>query len=649
MVTTAVTHARRRWREAVSRLDRARGAKALVAYGTSFGLVTAWAGVHNGIFAAMGCYIDAYGARDPYPRRGPLLAVLSAGFAAAFLAGSLAAGTVWAMAGVLSVFAAVATLFVRTLHLSGPGSYFVVLVAALTAFLPPAGLADTASRTGFLLFGAALSWATAMSGRLVAPHAPEERAVATALRAVADFARSTAGNGGAPDRTAAAQRRAYGAVHAAWSSVADARGRAAGPPPPRLLTLYALALRSENVLDAVSEAAQRPDRPVPAAWPAALREAAAAVRSGRDPVRRPDARESGYAPPPCPEDVCALSPGLLRAARDLWPRPLPPRTGPGTELRRLLSLSSPAPAVALRVGLAVAAGTALGTVLPVLHPAWVAVGAAAALQGADRRPPRRAAARLTGTVAGAGVTAVACHLHEPGLWATVATATVVHAVSRAVPAGALFTRMLLNTPVALLLVGAVLPPGRSLEELALYRMLDLALGLTVGLAAAVSVPGVPARAVSAAVSEAVAAAGAAVCERLRGGGADARAEGLAWQRAAVLWDMYASVPAEEIRPTGTADRLWPTLLTVRRLLPPRPPGTGPARPDPGGGALAGAYLRHLADAARQGLPGSPPLRSVTARPPAALAVRHPELYDRLEALGRALRGDALTSPAAPGG
>ncbi|MEK8174370.1 hypothetical protein NKH77_51370 [Streptomyces sp. M19] len=33
-----------------------------------------------------------------------------------------------------------ATLFVRTLRLSGPGSYFVILVAALAAFLPPSSL-----------------------------------------------------------------------------------------------------------------------------------------------------------------------------------------------------------------------------------------------------------------------------------------------------------------------------------------------------------------------------------------------------------------------------------------------------------------------------------------------------------------------------
>lgn len=30
--------------------------------------------------------------------------------------------------------------------------------------------------------------------------------------------------------------------------------------------------------------------------------------------------------------------------------------------------------------------------------------------------------------------------------------------------------------------------------------------------------------------------------------------------------MNAAVPAEEVRTTGTADRLWPAVLAVRRLL-----------------------------------------------------------------------------------
>jgi hypothetical protein len=536
---------------------------------------------------------------------------------------------------------------VRALHLSGPGSYFVVLVAALTAFLPPVTLQDTAVRVGFLLVGAAVSWLSIMSGWILRPHAPEDGAVAAALRAVAAYAHSAAdaGNTAGSGDTAkhdgdlgAARRTAYRAVHSGWSAVQDARGLRTAAPPPRLLVLYTLMRRLEVLLDAVTDAAERADGRVPAGWAPLLREAADAVAAGREPERWPAGGEACGAAPPLPGEGPALPPGLLRASRALWPSPLPPDNSPRAELGDVLSPASPSPFLALRVGLAVAVGTALGALLPVLHPAWVALGAAAALQGAAQQPVRRSWGRLTGTVAGAGVTAAVCHFFEPGVWATVAAATVVHAVARAVPVSAMFTRMLLNTPVALLLVAAVLPAGTSVEELALYRMLDLGLGLVVGLAAAVLLPRVPVRRVCEAVARAVAAAGDALCRRLTTGAADPASEGVAWRRMADLWTMHASVPAEELRRTGTADRLWPVVLATRRLLAPRPAGDAPQRPSPEDGAATEAYLRGAADAARRGLPGSPGVRAALAEdPPALLVCRRPEVYRRLVLLQRALR------------
>ncbi|SCE38427.1 hypothetical protein GA0115236_15241, partial [Streptomyces sp. IgraMP-1] len=119
------------------RLDGGRAVRALLAFALAFGSVTAVAGAEYGAFAAMGCYLDAYGTRDPRPRRALLTALLGGGFVLAFFAGSLAAGHTWAMVGVLSLVTAAATLFVDTLRLSGPGGYFVLLVAALAAFPAP--------------------------------------------------------------------------------------------------------------------------------------------------------------------------------------------------------------------------------------------------------------------------------------------------------------------------------------------------------------------------------------------------------------------------------------------------------------------------------------------------------------------------------
>ncbi|MER6147479.1 FUSC family protein [Streptomyces hirsutus] len=647
MVITAVTRTAHGWRAALPALDRGRAVRSALAFGLCFGVVTAVAGIPYGVFAAIGCYVDAYGTRDPYPRRGPVLALLCVGFVLAFTAGSLAAGNVWTMTAVLSVVAVTATLVVRTLRLSGPGSYFVVLVTALAAFLPPVGLAETAARAGCVAIGVSVSWLSAMSGRLVRPYEPEERAVSAAFRSAGTFADATrrAAEAHPPTDLTAARRSAYTAVHGAWSALDDTRRRRAAPAPRRLV-LYTLMVRLEVMLDAAQSATERRGEQVPAAWGSWLRDAAAAVGTGRTPESWPVAPGTRPAwPPLVTGDRAPASPASLEGARVLWPVPLPPRKSVGGELRLVLSSASPAPTIALRVGLSVAVGTVLGWALPLLHPAWVAVGAAAALQGGPgQQPSQRIGSRFVGTVAGVAITALVAQVYQPGVWTTVVLATVVHAVSRALPATSLLARTLLNTPVALMLVNAAFIGGPGLGPLAAYRLLDLTLGLCLGVCAALLVRGVPVRRVCAAVSGAVAATGPAVAERLRTGSADAGSEGTAWQRTADLWTMHASVPTEEIRSTGTADRLWPVLLSVRRLLSWNVLG-GPTTPAPDDGARVGAFLHVLAGAARRDLPGSPGLRSALPHPLRTPEPAHdPEAHRRLAALRSALERPAPPPP-----
>ncbi|MEU1070696.1 MULTISPECIES: FUSC family protein [Streptomyces] len=616
------------------RLDGGRAVRALLAFALAFGSVTAVAGAEYGAFAAMGCYLDAYGTRDPRPRRALLTALLGGGFVLAFFAGSLAAGHTWAMVGVLSLVTAAATLFVDTLRLSGPGGYFVLLVAALAAFLPPAGLTEAALRSGLVALGAACAWLFGSVGGRSPRNRPEQQAAAAALEEVAAFARvaGEAGPGRPGSTLVDAHRRACASLHRAWTALDDTRaGWRPHPPDARQLALHALLIRLEGVLVTVEQRLGEGGAAVPGRWPQRLSEAAGRVRAGCPP--------DAWAPPAALPDGGAASEPAAR-----WPAPLPPRGSPGTGLRRLCALSSPYPAVALRVGLAVAVGTTIAAFVPVLHPAWVAVGAAAALQGGPgRRPGQRAETRLAGTVVGVGITAAAFHSYEPGVGVTVGLATAAHGLSRAVPPSSLFARMLFSTPVALLIVDAASPGGPGLGTLAAYRLLDLGLGLALGVATALLVPGIPRRRVTAAVHGAVTATGSALRERLRTGKADPRSEGTAWQAVADLWTMYDAVPAEEIRSTGTADRLWPALLAVRRLLvrillaPPAPPAPDEAR-------RAAAHAAVLARAARAGLPGSPALRQALSagRPSVPEPAADPELGARLADLRR-----ALAQPAPP--
>ncbi|MFJ3946454.1 FUSC family protein [Streptomyces griseoaurantiacus] len=645
-MSRAVTRKAHRWRAVPPAFDRWRAVRSTLTFGLCLGAVTAVAGLHYGVFAAIGCYVDAYGTRDPYPRRGPVLGLLCAGFVVTFTAGSLVAGDVWAMTAVLAVVAGGATLFVHTLHLSGPGSYFVVLVSALAAFLPPVGLAETVTRAGCVAIGASVSWLSAMSGRLVRPYAPEERAVSAAFRSVAAFADTARRAAAVPPRgdSSAARRSACTAVHAAWAALEDARGRGTAPAPRRL-ALFDLMVRLEAVFDTLQNAVERGGDPVPATWAPWLRASAAAVRAGATPGS-PLPPSGGSAPaPPNRAGGTPGAPPLSRPARAPRAPRLPPRRSLGAEMRHAVSSASPAPTVALRVALAVAVGTVLGWALPLLHPAWVAVGAAASLQGGPgRQPSQRVGSRFVGTVAGVAITVLVAQVHQPGTGATVAVATVVHGVSRGLPPSALLLRTLLNTPVALLLVDAVLPEP-DLAPLAAYRLLDLTLGMCLGMAAALLVRGVPLRRVRAAVSVAVAATGSAVGERLRTGTFHAASAATAWQRTSDLWTMHASVPVEEIRATGTADRLWPSLLAIRRLLCWNLLRDASA-PAPDESARVGDFLRALSGAARTDLPGSPGIGSALSRVPRTPRPAHePELHRRLTALRSALEDAALPPPA----
>lgn len=261
-MSRAVTRKAHRWRAVPPAFDRWRAVRSTLTFGLCLGAVTAVAGLHYGVFAAIGCYVDAYGTRDPYPRPGPVLGLLCAGFVVTFTAGSLVAGDVWAMTAVLAVVAGGATLFVHTLHLSGPGSYFVVLVSALAAFLPPVGLAETVTRAAASPSARPCPGCPPCRAGSSGPT-PEERAVSAAFRSVAAFADTARRAAAVPPRgdSSAARRSACTAVHAAWAALEDARGRGTAPAPRRL-ALFDLMVRLEAVFDTLQNAVERGGDPV---------------------------------------------------------------------------------------------------------------------------------------------------------------------------------------------------------------------------------------------------------------------------------------------------------------------------------------------------------------------------------------------------
>ncbi|MGR6999508.1 FUSC family protein [Yinghuangia aomiensis] len=138
--------------------------------------------------------------------------------------------------------------------------------------------------------------------------------------------------------------------------------------------------------------------------------------------------------------------------------------------------------VSVRTGLAVGAATALAALLPIVHPSWVAIGAAAALQGGNAvLDLEKALQRAIGTFLGVAIVVLFLHDLSPGPWAIVVL--VVAAVRRRAdrhapqPRG----RRRVHHP------GAAAPRRRRAArqptsgDLAPTRLLDMLLGLGVGL------------------------------------------------------------------------------------------------------------------------------------------------------------------------
>src|SRR5690606_11906786 len=99
------------------------------------------------------------------------------------------------------------------LRIGPPGAYmFMMVCAAATAM--PAGHINPAEAFVLVLGGGAFAWLAHMAGALVKPRGPEQRAVASAARAVAGFS-GAIGSG----REAATRQVAAQALNEAWHAL----------------------------------------------------------------------------------------------------------------------------------------------------------------------------------------------------------------------------------------------------------------------------------------------------------------------------------------------------------------------------------------------------------------------------------------------
>lgn len=459
--------------------------RAAAAVGLPFALVTAPWGLDHGVFAVFGGYAVAYGTREPYARRGPLLGVVVAGLTASAALGLLAAADLWLSAVVLPLIAVVTVLGTSVLRASGPNGFIFILVGALCVFLPYEP-GQIPARTGCLLIGSAFAWLLGMSGRLRCPYGPEHRAAADAYRRTAALLETCGAAAAGPW----AVRDARDALRSARITLAEARGSRQRHAPAVHLRLAALLLRLEAVVDeAEALSAAHPADRVPESWPRALGELADAMAAPGQPVPAappgladaPDAARTTLRSAVAEAVRTAAAPPDDFADADPAALPEPDRIRDG--LRRGFTSRTSALSPALRTGAAVALAAVVAQLLPLTHPAWVALGAASALQGGKKlRLTDRVLRRALGNLAGVLVVALVFHSSEPPGWAMPVAVVVLYAVGQSVIVGNLALGSALTTLTGLLL--AYLANSRfALGDLAAARLIDMALGLLIGLVA----------------------------------------------------------------------------------------------------------------------------------------------------------------------
>ena len=488
--------------------------------------------VEAGLVATLGALTSLYGSGRPYLVRSVQLAVVAASFAAVVVAGIAATGVAaWLGVAMVVLVSMVATLLCNAFETGPPGAFMFTLACSAGIGLHDGHLSP--ARAGLLvLAGGALAWLIHMCGALVRPRGPEMSAVAAAGQAVARFVQSV----GTPEEDSARHRTAV-AMHASWAALVsdqpvDAR------PGSTLARLRGTNRELHRIYSEAMAAASRHE-PVPVAL---------AERAGQLGAAAAADRGAGDAP----SDPLPLGSPGRRAILSAAIRP-----------------GSPYLIVVFRVGAAAAVAGAVAGSLGVERAYWAIVAAVMMLhQGLDwLRTVQRSIERLVGTWVGLVLAAALFAVHPSGLALVLVLFSLQFAVEMSIVRNYALAVVFI-TPMALTISTG---GGRveAIGSLTLARGVDTLIGCLVALAVYVLTPH---RLLVPGLSPAVTGVLGAL-DGLLGhiGRADvtsheARTARRDLQhRTLALSQAYDSNVNASTRPSGEAERMWPTVVAAQRL------------------------------------------------------------------------------------
>lgn len=487
--------------------------------------------ISAGMMAATGGFTALYGRGRPYRSRAVELGIIALAFALVVGIGNAVSGVSWAIVPTVVLIAMVSTWLGNALRIGPPGAYmFMMAGAAATAM--PADHINPAEAFVLVLSGGAFAWLAHMSGALLRPRGPEERAVKAAARSVANYIEAVG-----TDREGGKRQVAAQALSDAWNALVSFQPAHAGADTALAgLRQRTRALNSlfSNAMEAAAES-----RPLPADAPVHARQLG----------------ELDQDPPAELVATRARAPLGHMDARAL--------------LRESVRWRSMSMLVVFRVGVAAVAAGAIGTLLGLDRAYWAVAAAVLMLhQGREWLDLlQRSIERVVGTWIGLLLAGALLWRYPEGLW-LVATITVLQfTVEMLILRNYALAATFITAAALTLATGGM--PVPDLGSFLLARGVDTAVGCAVALvvfqltwprASAALVPEQLTRTFTAIETVAAQLASGQVASDTAHG---ARRE--LQHRCFVLLESYRQAATASRQPRREVERLWPAIAATEEL------------------------------------------------------------------------------------
>ena len=396
-----------------------------------------------GLLAATGGFTALYGKGRPWASRAVELAIIAFAFATAVAVGMAVAAWPAAVVPTVALIAMLATWLGNAMQIGPPGAYMFLLACAAATAMPATHIASH-DAFALVLAGGAFAWLLQMSGAMIKPRGPEQRAVASAAQAVTGFLEAIGSDAEGSTRQVAAR-----ALGDAWQALTSFQ-------PPRVAgdsTLAALRARTRQLNGVFAQAMQ-----------------AAAEDRRLPPDLAEHARRLGdpHSPVTATDTACGVDP----AAGD---------PDAATRLREALRPRSWPMLVVARVGLAALLAGALGAALDLDRAYWAVAAAVLMLhQGLEGQALlRRCIERLVGTWIGLLLAGTVLWFQPQGLAVVVLIMVLQFAVEMLVLRNYALAAIFITAAALTLAAGG--QPVPDLGSYLLARGVDTAIGCAVAL------------------------------------------------------------------------------------------------------------------------------------------------------------------------